>query len=100
MKTCVLNNTNSLDEDNIHFILLSVILSEGQSLSVLLGYVLLVLYVLISLLNKSRINFKLTDLLHQEYLGFNVFCMTIPILLLMKSYSGFSMYENDIMIHF
>lgn len=57
-------------------------------------------YMLISFLSKSRVNFKLTGLLQQEYLGFNIFCMMIPKLLFMKSDSGFSIYENDIMIHF
>lgn len=69
----------------------------------MLGYMLLVLHVLIFFfffLSKSRINFKLTDLLQQEYLGFNTFCTITPIVLFMKSDNGFSIYENDTMIHF
>lgn len=72
VQTCVLNNTDSLNEENIPFIVLSSFwFSEGQNLSVLLGYMLLTLYVNL-LFNKSRINFKLTDLVQQEYLGLNI----------------------------
>ena len=64
--------------DVICFSLLTIVLKE-KAFSVLLGYLLLAQYLLISCFNKSRINFKLTDLLKQEeYVGLNsLFCVVV-----------------------
>ena len=78
MQTCVLNYTDSFNEDIICFSLLTIVLKE-KAFSVLLGYLLLAKHLLIFCFNKSRINFKLIALLKQEeYVGLNsLFCMIV-----------------------
>lgn len=100
MQTCVLNNTDSLSEGNSLYSSFSYSDLVRDEVSVYHQDMCYLSYMLISFVNKSRVNFKLTDLLQQEYLGFNIFCTMIPKLLFMKSDGGFSIYENDIMIRF